>query len=96
MTLTKQHLDLKVKRDFSVLNEKDKKGINDFLNTNAKKSKCPFNNVCDCKGKDKRCLALFPEMKSYKKPIDSSYRNVCPCSILYIKDVIKIAKEAIK
>lgn len=94
--MKKQHLDINAKRDFSVLSKKDKNGIEYWLISDAPGEYCPFSVSWLCNGKDKRCLALFPEIKVHKEPIDKHYERMCPCSILYIKDVIEIAKKAIK
>lgn len=84
MTRTKQHLDPKAKRDFSVLDGKDKWGIANWLQKSDKLGHCPFGTCYEFRF---ICNAMFPEI------IKTDH---CPCSILYVRDVIKIAKEAIK
>lgn len=60
--------------------------IKKWLKANAKRRMCPFsktNYVYTCE----ICESLFPEIKGTLKH---------PCHVLYIKDVIKIAREAVR
>ena len=84
--MKKQHLDPNAKRDFSVLSDENKKDIKNWLKKWGRSKICPFGGLAfPCR----KCHTIFPELKRYKYPH-------CPCSVLYIKDVIAIAKEAIK
>ena len=80
--MKKRHLDPDAKRDFSVLFEQDRDGIRRWLKRSRKVDRCPYIHCYVCYV----CKALFPETKT---------AECCPCYILYVKDVIKIAKQAI-
>ena len=83
--MKKQHLDPHAKRDFSVLSEHDKERVREWLTQDKKTQICPFwfdDELIKCP----KCSAIFPEVLNGR----------CPCSILYIKDVIEITREAVR
>jgi len=85
--MKKQPLDPNAKRDFSVLCEYDKDCIKEWIKKGLKLKSCPLgmgDSSCD------KCDSLFPELKNHPNK-----DNECPCSILYVNDVIAVAKEAI-
>ena len=79
--MKKCHLDPDAKRNFGVLFVQDRNGIMRWLKHSNKGNFCP-----SIRGHCYVCSALFPETRK---------TDACPCDILYVKDVIKIAKQAI-
>ena len=81
--MKKRHMDPNAKRDFSVLDEEDRGKITEWLMTSMSTRVCPHVG-CE------NCVSLFPEMVE-----EDGQVYHCPCNVLYLKDVIKIAKQAI-
>ena len=87
MSTKKQHIDPTAKRDWKVLTKKAIEGIKDWFKAYSPKESCPFVDSNGRYGK-KICQGLFPEVKS-------DCDDIHPCTILYVSDVKKVAREAI-
>ena len=77
----KQHLDPNAKRDFSELSGEDKEALKKWL-------KPGYHNICPFGWNCWLCESVIPEIINKE--------SQCPCSSFYVKDVIQVAKEAIK
>lgn len=82
--MKKQHLDPEAVRDFSVLDQMDRNRIAAWLMDSNKHGLCPLNSCGQCRD-------LFPEIAG--KTEHGLQKH--PCNILYVKNVILIAEQAV-
>lgn len=91
MTKRKIELDPEAVRDFD-LSEEHRRKIRAWCQEEDKTESCPLGPSWHCTS-PKTCRSLFPEIIGQHWRWNNTQK--CPCHVLKIRDVVKVAREAV-